>query len=86
MEFAAVKPCHREFGLDEILPKFITLITAPAAGVLTPLEYIDKAIEIASRRTRFLLVRDMLACRSGRICSRSRRRGDVRMVYSRRTP
>ena len=39
-----------KFGLDELLPKVITLIHGPGCPVcVTPLELIDKAIEIASR-------------------------------------
>ena len=51
-----------KFGLDEILPKFITLIHGPGCPVcVTPLEYIDKAIEIASRTdTIFCSFGDML--------------------------
>src|ERR1035441_11075650 len=39
-----------KFGIDELLPKGITLVHGPGCPVcVTPLELIDKAIEIASR-------------------------------------
>lgn len=39
-----------KFGIDELLPKFVTLIHGPGCPVcVTPLELIDKAIEIAAR-------------------------------------
>jgi hydrogenase expression/formation protein HypD len=39
-----------KFGIDELLPKQITLIHGPGCPVcVTPLEMIDKAIEIAAR-------------------------------------
>jgi hydrogenase expression/formation protein HypD len=75
-----------KFGLDEILPKFITLIHGPGCPVcVTPLEYIDKAIEIASRAdTIFCSFGDMLRVPgSGTdLLSVKAGAGDVRMVYS----
>ena len=75
-----------KFGLDEILPKFITLIHGPGCPVcVTPLEYIDKAIEIASRAdTIFCSFGDMLRVPgSGTdLLSVKAGGGDVRMVYS----
>ena len=38
-----------KFGIDELLPKQITLIHGPAVRCVTPLEMIDKALEIAAR-------------------------------------
>ena len=39
-----------KFGIDELLPKEITLVHGPGCPVcVTPLELIDKAIEIAFR-------------------------------------
>ncbi|MCL6643339.1 MAG: hydrogenase formation protein HypD, partial [Candidatus Bipolaricaulota bacterium] len=39
-----------KFGIDELLPKEITLVHGPGCPVcVTPVELIDKAIEIASR-------------------------------------
>ena len=39
-----------KFGIDELLPKQITLIHGPGCPVcVTPLELIDKALEIAAR-------------------------------------
>ena len=39
-----------KFGIDELLPKSITLIHGPGCPVcVTPLEMIDKALEIAAR-------------------------------------
>ena len=48
-----------KFGIDELLPKHITLIHGPGCPVcVTPLEMIDKALEIAARPERhFHLVR-----------------------------
>ena len=39
-----------KFGIDELLPKLITLIHGPGCPVcVTPVELIDKALEIAAR-------------------------------------
>ena len=39
-----------KFGIDELLPKAITLVHGPGCPVcVTPLEVIDKALEIAAR-------------------------------------
>jgi len=39
-----------KFGIDELLPRQITLIHGPGCPVcVTPLELIDKALEIAAR-------------------------------------
>jgi hydrogenase expression/formation protein HypD len=75
-----------KFGLDEILPKFITLIHGPGCPVcVTPLEFIDKAIEIASRSdTIFCSFGDMLRVpgSASDLLSAKAGGGDVRMVYS----
>ena len=75
-----------KFGIDELLPKFITLIHGPGCPVcVTPLELIDKAIELASRPGLIFCsfgdmlrvpgsASDLLSARAGG--------GDVRMVYS----
>ena len=40
-----------KFGIDELLPKEVTLVHGPGCPVcVTPLEQIDKAIELASRK------------------------------------
>src|SRR5437870_3051251 len=39
-----------KFGIDELLPKGVSLVHGPGCPVcVTPLEMIDKALEIASR-------------------------------------
>lgn len=75
-----------KFGIDELLPKDITLVHGPGCPVcVTPLELIDKAIAIASRPGVIFCSfgdmmrvpgsqRDLLAVKSTG--------GDVRMVYS----
>ncbi len=75
-----------KFGLDELLPKFITMIHGPGCPVcVTPLEFIDKAIEIASRPgTIFCSFGDMLRVpgSASDLLSVKARGGDVRIVYS----
>src|ERR1035441_3862528 len=75
-----------KFGIDELLPKFITLIHGPGCPVcVTPLEFIDKAIEIASRPgTIFCSFGDMLRVpgSTSDLLSVKAGGGDVRMVYS----
>jgi len=75
-----------KFGIDELLPKQITLIHGPGCPVcVTPLEMIDKAIEIAARPgIIFTSFGDMCACPAAqRICfSVKAGGGDVRIVYS----
>jgi hydrogenase expression/formation protein HypD len=74
------------FGLDELLPAGITLIHGPGCPVcVTPLELIDKAIEIASRpEVIFCSFGDMLRVPGSRLdlLSVKAAGGDVRMVYS----
>src|SRR5271166_3948396 len=75
-----------KFGIDELLPKSITLIHGPGCPVcVTPLEFIDKAIEIASRPgTIFCSFGDMLRVPGSAtvLLSVKAAGGDVRMVYS----
>jgi hydrogenase expression/formation protein HypD len=75
-----------KFGLDELLPKQITLIHGPGCPVcVTPLELIDKALEIAARPgVVFCSFGDMLRVPGSQtdLLSVKARGGDVRMVYS----
>ena len=76
-----------KFGIDELLPKFITLLHGPGCPVcVTPVELIDKATQIASRpEVIFCSFGDML-----RVPGTARRDlfaakaagADVRTVYS----
>src|SRR5947207_12435060 len=75
-----------KFGIDELLPRQITLIHGPGCPVcVTPLEVIDKALEIASRPdVIFCSFGDMLRVPGSekdlfRVKSAG---GDVRVVYS----
>ncbi len=74
------------FGIDEFLPKEITLIHGPGCPVcVTPLESIDRAIIIASREdVIFCSFGDMLRVPGshGDLLSAKARGGDVRVVYS----
>jgi hydrogenase expression/formation protein HypD len=74
------------FGIDELLPKGVTLVHGPGCPVcVTPAELIDKAIDIASRP-------DVIFCSFGdmvrvpgtkeNLFSVKARGGDVRVVYS----
>jgi hydrogenase expression/formation protein HypD len=75
-----------KFGLDEILPKQITLIHGPGCPVcVTPLELIDKALEIARRpNVIFCSFGDMLRVPGSAtdLLAVKATGGDVRMVYS----
>ena len=74
------------FGVDELLPREITLVHGPGCPVcVTPIEMIDKALEIAARKDVIFCSfgdmlrvpgsqRDLLSVRAGG--------GDVRIVYS----
>jgi hydrogenase expression/formation protein HypD len=74
------------FGLDALLPSEVTLVHGPGCPVcVTPVELVDKAIEIAGRKDATLCTfgdmarvpgtsRDLLAVRA--------EGGDVRIVYS----
>ena len=74
------------FGLDELLPGDVTLVHGPGCPVcVTPVELIDKAIEIASKP-------DVIFCSFGdmirvpgsteNLFSAKAKGGDVRIVYS----
>jgi hydrogenase expression/formation protein HypD len=75
-----------KFGIDELLPKEIMLVHGPGCPVcVTPLELIDKAIEIASRRdVIFCSFGDMLRVPGSRkdLFAVKADGGDVRIVYS----
>jgi hydrogenase expression/formation protein HypD len=75
-----------KFGIDELLPKQITLIHGPGCPVcVTPLEMIDKAIEIAARSgIIFTSFGDMLRVPGSTtdLLSVKAGGGDVRIVYS----
>ena len=74
-----------KFGIDELLPKFITLIHGPGCPVcVTPLEMIDKALELASRPdVIFTSFGDMLRVPGSTtdLLSVKATGGDVRIVY-----
>jgi hydrogenase expression/formation protein HypD len=75
-----------KYSIDELLPEQITLIHGPGCPVcVTPLEMIDKAIEIASRPdVIFTSFGDMLRVPGSKLdlLSVKANGGDVRMVYS----
>jgi len=75
-----------KFGIDELLPPQITLLHGPGCPVcVTPVEIIDKALEIASRpEVIFCSFGDMLRVPGSRqdLLSVKAAGGDVRMVYS----
>jgi hydrogenase expression/formation protein HypD len=75
-----------KFGIDELLPEKVTLIHGPGCPVcVTPLEMIDKALEIAARPgVIFASFGDMLRVPGSTtdLLSVKARGGDVRIVYS----
>jgi hydrogenase expression/formation protein HypD len=75
-----------KFGIDELLPQQITLIHGPGCPVcVTPLEVIDKALEIAARpEVIFSSFGDMLRVPGSTtdLLSVKAGGGDVRIVYS----
>jgi hydrogenase expression/formation protein HypD len=75
-----------KFGIDELLPKQITLIHGPGCPVcVTPLEIIDKALDLAARpNITFTSFGDMLRVPGSTtdLLSVKARGGDVRIVYS----
>jgi hydrogenase expression/formation protein HypD len=75
-----------KFGIDELLPKHITLIHGPGCPVcVTPLEMIDKALEIAAKpNVIFTSFGDMLRVPGSTtdLLSVKASGGDVRIVYS----
>jgi hydrogenase expression/formation protein HypD len=74
------------FGLDELLPREITLIHGPGCPVcVTPIELIDQAVAIAARpEVIFCSFGDMLRVpgSAGDLFSVKSAGGDVRVVYS----
>ncbi len=75
-----------KYGIDQLLPKQITLIHGPGCPVcVTPVELIDKALEIAARReVIFCSFGDMLRVPGSKadLLSIKAAGGDVRIVYS----
>jgi hydrogenase expression/formation protein HypD len=75
-----------KFGLDELLPSQVTLIHGPGCPVcVTPVELIDKALEIAGRPdVIFCSFGDMLRVPGSAtdLLSVKARGGDVRVIYS----
>ena len=75
-----------KFGIDELLPKEITLVHGPGCPVcVTPVELIDKAVELAARpEVIFCSFGDMLRVPgTGKdLLSVKALGGDVRIVYS----
>jgi hydrogenase expression/formation protein HypD len=75
-----------KFGIDELLPPSITLLHGPGCPVcVTPVELIDKAVELAARPdVIFTSFGDMLRVPGtrGDLLSAKARGGDVRIVYS----
>lgn len=75
-----------KFGIDQMLPPNVTLIHGPGCPVcVTPVELIDKAIEIARRpEVIFTSFGDMLRVPGSEtdLLSVKAQGGDVRMVYS----
>src|SRR5437879_588061 len=74
-----------KFGIDELLPPGITLLHGPGCPVcVTPLELIDKAVEIAARPdVIFTSFGDMMRVPGSQhdLLSVKSLGGDVRMVY-----
>ena len=74
------------YGIDQLLPDEVTLIHGPGCPVcVTPVDYIDKAIEIAGRPGTILTsFGDMLRVpgSAGDLLAAKARGGDVRVVYS----
>lgn len=74
------------FGIDQLLPQEITLVHGPGCPVcVTPVDYIDKAIEIAASPGAILCsFGDMLRVpgSQGDLLAAKARDADVRIVYS----
>src|SRR5258708_33811300 len=74
------------YGIAELLPAEITLLHGPGCPVcVTPVELIDKAVDIAARpNVIFTSFGDMLRVpgSKGDLLSAKANGGDVRMVYS----
>ena len=80
-----------KYGIDELLPPKVELVHGPGCPVcVTPLELIDKAVEIASRPERDLLFVRRHAARAGQpraTYSRSRpRRRRAHRLFAARLP
>jgi hydrogenase expression/formation protein HypD len=75
-----------KFGVDELLPRQVTLVHGPGCPVcVTPVELIDKALDIASRaKVIFCSFGDMLRVpgTKGDLFAVKAAGGDVRIVYS----
>jgi hydrogenase expression/formation protein HypD len=75
-----------KFGIDELLPQLLTLIHGPGCPVcVTPLELIDKALEIAARpEVIFCSFGDMLRVPGSKtdLLAVKAAGGDVRIIYS----
>jgi len=75
-----------KYGIDELLPKQISLLHGPGCPVcVTPLEIVDKALQIAARpEVTFCSFGDMLRVpgSGGDLFSVKAKGGDVRIVYS----
>ncbi len=75
-----------KYGIDELLPRQVTLVHGPGCPVcVTPLELIDKALQIASQsNVIFCSFGDMLRVpgSAGDLFSVKAAGGDVRIVYS----
>ena len=75
-----------KYGIDELLPPAVTLVHGPGCPVcVTPVETLDKAVEIAARPgVVFCSFGDMLRVpgSSADLLSVKARGGDVRIVYS----
>jgi hydrogenase expression/formation protein HypD len=75
-----------KYGVDELLPKAITLVHGPGCPVcVTPLEKIDKALRIAERpEVIFCSFGDMLRVpgSAGDLFSVKAKGGDIRILYS----
>jgi hydrogenase expression/formation protein HypD len=74
------------YGIDQLLPPEITLIHGPGCPVcVTPVDYVDKAIEIADRPDTILCsYGDMLRVPggSGDLLAAKSRGADIRILYS----
>jgi hydrogenase expression/formation protein HypD len=75
-----------KYGVDELLPENITLLHGPGCPVcVTPVELIDKAVEISAKQeVIFTSFGDMLRVpgTNGDLLSSKAAGGDIRMVYS----
>lgn len=75
-----------KYGIDQLLPKSVELVHGPGCPVcVTPIEYIDKAIEIAKKpNVIFTSFGDMLRVRGTHtdLLSTKAQGADVRIVYS----